>query len=174
MARRYPPAVEDTVYALMAAGLNPGEIRARLAHGTNGLPPVAVPARTLREIRARLRRDRGDPQEHVEIKPGDELTTADAIARRLLVLLDAQVRRLESASHARPLTPTELGQLERATRVALDTRRRLADESRPKSPGHKRASDPTAPRRPTLADLADLERAAAATESRPSRDVEQE
>jgi hypothetical protein len=159
MPRRYPPQVDAAIAAMIEAGLDAPEIGRRLRAGeaAAGLAPVPMPARTVREHVARLRASQ--PVEVEPVSAGQEIDTATAIARRLLTLLDAQVARLERLSSRRPLTASELGQVERCARTALDVRKRLEPvEAKPASAMHS-AKQRAAPRSTLLDRLAREDRA---------------
>lgn len=153
--------MREAVWALLVAGLKPGEIRAKLAKGgVEGLPPLSVPESTMRDYVQRLRRHRGDPMTRVE--PGAELQATRQILAALVQQVKREADRLFRAGVDRALTPEEMAQLSRLTRLAIDAEKRLVDLDRERKGQPLSTQDPAKnPRgggntRTALADLVSL------------------
>lgn len=105
MAKRYPSEVKEIIYALLADGVKPAEIRRRLAAQTAGLPyPVEMPRRTLTDYIGKLRRERGEPRHRVD--PGAETDAAAALRRRTLEYASGELKKIERAAKGRDSEPS--------------------------------------------------------------------
>lgn len=125
MAKRYSPEVSEAIWSLLQDGIRTGEIERRLRKGTAGVPPTAMPRRTLNDHIARMIRERGLP--HRTVNPGQEAETAAALTRSLLESVSRTASHLEALSKTRALNQTELGAVDKAAKITQDIGRRLRE-----------------------------------------------
>lgn len=135
--RKYPKAMDEAIWTLRLERLGHAEIMRRIREGEAGLDRAYdIPRATYWEKLRRLRLARGDERDAVI--PGDEVSTIDAIDRRILALANAELRELEAKRRARkPLSDADLRKLDRAASISARLRR---TESKPRQPGSKQGA----------------------------------
>ena len=126
---KYPPELDEAIWALMCEGVRHADIRRMLAAGEAGLEqPHDPPARTYFDHVARLKDQRGEPK--LAVREGQEVDAAAAIGRRALEMLNRQMAELEQKEKAgtNGLPARDLGRLRQLERTAADIARRAAEK----------------------------------------------
>lgn len=139
---KYPPEMDEAIWALMCEGVRHSEIRRRLASG-EAVPghELDPPRRTYFDHVAKLKEQRGEPR--MAVRDGEEVSAAEAIGRRSLEMLRQELADLEAKQKAgrenaaHGLTERDLGKLRQIERTAADIARRKADTGREKRFGDK-------------------------------------
>lgn len=140
--KKWPPAVDEAIWALMCEGHYPTAITRILNAGVDSpLPePCAIKRGTVIDKAAKMRRERGEPATY--IAEGREKDAAGSLRRKALDVARGEIDKLAGRAEADELTDRDVRKLVGLAKLVDDIEARLGDREResPQARGGRKAA----------------------------------
>ena len=129
--KKWPPEVDEAIWALLCEGHYPTAITRILNAGPPNSPlpePCAIKRGTVIDKAAKLRKERGEPATY--IAEGREKDAAGSLRRKALDVARGEIEKLEAKAERDELTDRDVRKLVGLAKLVDDIEARLGDRER--------------------------------------------